>query len=239
MPQGPEEPQSRHVPGGPGAPASYHQEGPKKRRTNDHEERSYEMPPPIRASMQKKVDSSVAPPKGTLVSMELHPLTTHNKKELAPKPLAHGYTPQASSSTTSTVKASSSKVPQVESVKFSKEKIKFAGETPGEASALAASSSSSTFKTPGTTKAGKKSKTPAAFKESPLYPNGESIVLPEIPTEYVLSLSCMASPGCADIVSATVPRMKTMTTRPRSPNSPDRSGQNPRNFASCYVSSKP
>jgi len=174
-PQDVEEPQSRHVPSRPGTAASYHQDGPKKRRTNDYEERLYEMPPPIRASMVKKVDTSHKP--GGLVSMELQPLT--KEKDIGPKGLTHGYV-QASSSTaaaSSSMKAPGSRVPQVEAVKFSKEKINFAGGTPGPSS-----SSGSSFKTPGTKVNSLKSNTPA-FKDSPLYQPGESIVLPDIPTE--------------------------------------------------------
>jgi len=109
--------------------------------------------------------------------MGLEPLT--KEKDIGSNGLTHGYVQASSSSAaaSSSMKAAGPRVLQVEAVKFSKEKINFAGGTPGPSS-----SSGATFKTPRTKVDSLKTKTPA-FKESPLYQPGESIVLPDIPTE--------------------------------------------------------
>lgn len=64
-------------------------------------------------------------------------------------------------------------IPQVEGVKFSKEKIHFANEAPP------------VFKTPGAKSVSKLAmlKTPGGAKDSPIYQNGEFIELPDIPTD--------------------------------------------------------
>lgn len=150
-----EESSARNVPSRLGVP-TYQQEGHKKRRTNEHEERAaYQMAPPIRNSAVKK--------------------------ELAPKnALPHGYASASAAaasrtpgpSTLKSGKAAPPAVPQVESVKYSTDKIKFATTTPGQ----------SNFKTPAPNPP-RGFKTPAANKDSPIYQNGELIDLPDIPTD--------------------------------------------------------
>lgn len=68
-------------------------------------------------------------------------------------------------------------MPQVEGVKFSKDKIRFANE--------ATAGPPSVFKTPGAKSASKLAmlKTPAGVKDSPIYQSGELIELPDIPTD--------------------------------------------------------
>ncbi|KAA8900450.1 hypothetical protein FN846DRAFT_144534 [Sphaerosporella brunnea] len=177
-----EQQQNRMLPPRPGTAAASYHDGQKKRRTNDYEEQQrdrYEMPPPIRASMVKKVARTRAPSSGPHLVHRALPAALTLDKDTGSKNLTQGYGQGSSaSSTASSVKSSSSRVPQVESVKFSKDKIRFGGETPAQASSSAAAA----FKTPGNTKTAKP-KTPAGFKESPLYPNGDQIELPDIPTD--------------------------------------------------------
>ncbi|RPB10884.1 hypothetical protein P167DRAFT_236595 [Morchella conica CCBAS932] len=136
-----------------GAP-SYQQDPAKKRRTGEYDERgerTYEMAPPIRQSVAKK------------------------------SAMPHGYTQASASGMPSMLRPPTKHgvpMPQVESVKFSKEKIRFAGES----STASASTTPSTFKTPGS-KSAKPSKTPAGAKDSPIYQNGELIDLPDIQTD--------------------------------------------------------
>ncbi|KAI5802551.1 hypothetical protein FPQ18DRAFT_313914 [Pyronema domesticum] len=175
----PQDTEEARIPVRPGTSASNSSlnDGSKKRRTNDYEE-TYEsvFKSSAHPSMQKKV---VPPIRGGAISKELSAVS----KEHMSKSLYYG---QSSSQTTSSsqVKASSSRVPQVESVKYSKDKIKFAEAAPSQANSISSSSASqSVFKTPAAPKVAGKGKTPAAFKESPMYPAGESIVLPDIPTD--------------------------------------------------------
>ncbi|KAI5821243.1 hypothetical protein BZA77DRAFT_299009 [Pyronema omphalodes] len=156
----PQDTEEARIPPRPGTSASNSSlnDGSKKRRTNDYEE-TYE----------------------SVFKSSAHPLM--QKKEHMSKTLYYG---QSSSQTTSTsqVKASSSRVPQVDSVKYSKDKIKFAEAAPSQASSVSSSSTSqSVFKTPAAPKVSGKGKTPAVCKESPMYPAGDSIVLPDIPTD--------------------------------------------------------
>lgn len=159
-----------------GAP-SYQQDPAKKRRTGEYDERgerAYEMAPPIRQSVAKKV-------KEVLISGE-NKTRLIWKKEIVPKSaMPHGYTQASASGMPSMLRPPTKHgvpTPQVESVKFSKEKIRFAGES----STASASTTPSTFKTPGS-KSAKPSKTPAGAKDSPIYQNGELIDLPDIQTD--------------------------------------------------------
>lgn len=148
--------QSRVVPARLGT-AAYQQDGAKKRRTGDYEDTMRQEPP---KNMKPPIRSSTA------------------QKEMGSKMMPHGYVPVSSNAPPSILK--NKQGPQVDSIKYSKEKIRFA-EAPAGPSA---SSGPSTFKTPGAKSAkSAKTKTP---KESPLYENGENIVLPDIPTEYAL-----------------------------------------------------
>ncbi|KAI5845684.1 hypothetical protein DFP73DRAFT_572921 [Morchella snyderi] len=158
-----EQQQYRQTATKPGAP-SYQQDTTKKRRTGEYDERgerTYEMAPPIRQSVAKKLI---------------------RRKEIVPKSaIPHGYTQASASGMQSMLRPPNKHgvpMPQVESVKFSKEKIRFAGES----SVASASTTPSTFKTPGS-KSAKPSKTPAGAKDSPIYPNGELIDLPDIQTD--------------------------------------------------------
>lgn len=175
--------QYRQAPTKPGAPV-YQQDGAKKRRTGEYDERSYEMAPPIRQSVAKKVPKDSTPWKKK--AMRLIKL---NKKEIILKSaIPHGYT-QALSQTLSAAGSSmlrpptkpGAPTPQVEVVKFSKDKIRFAA----EAAAGPSAGPPSTFKTPGAKSASKLAmlKTPAGAKDSPIYQNGELIELPDIPTD--------------------------------------------------------
>jgi hypothetical protein len=159
-----------------GAP-SYQQDAAKKRRTGEYDERgerTYEMAPPIRQSVAKKV-------KEALVSGE-NKTRLIGKKEIVPKSaMPHGYTQASTSGMPSMLRLPTKHgvpMPPVEGVKFSKEKIRFAGES----STASASTTPSTFKTPGS-KSAKPSKTPAGAKDSPIYQNGELIDLPDIQTD--------------------------------------------------------
>ncbi|KAG0137891.1 hypothetical protein HOY82DRAFT_319040 [Tuber indicum] len=165
---------ARLAPPKPGGPA-YQQEGAKKRRTGEFEEErprpAKEMAPPIRQSAVRGLGQKSG--------------------------LPHGYIPAgqpASSSTAPSMLRPPTKpgsVPHVEGVKFSKEKLRFApAEAPASASGPSSSdpppnptSHSTAFKTPGTSKSMRPTKTPAGVKESPIYQNGELIELPEIPTD--------------------------------------------------------
>ncbi|KAI5797739.1 hypothetical protein EDC01DRAFT_613996 [Geopyxis carbonaria] len=131
--------------------AAYQQEGPKKRRTGEYEEPMRQEPP---KHMKPPIRSSTA------------------QKEMISKMMPHGYVPVSSSNAPPSI-LKNKPGPQVDSIKYSKEKIRFA-----EPAGPSASSGQSGFKTPGAKTV--KSKTP---KESPLYENGENIVLPDIPTD--------------------------------------------------------
>lgn len=168
--------QYRQAPTKPGAPV-YQQEGAKKRRTGEYDERPYEMAPPIRQSVAKKVPKESTPWK----KMALRLI---RKKETMPKiVMPHGYiSSQASSSSAGPSMLRpptkpSAPMPQVEVVKFSKDKIRFANE--------AVTAPPSIFKTPGTKSSSKLAmlKTPSGAKDSPIYQNGELIDLPDIPTD--------------------------------------------------------
>ncbi|KAG0635132.1 hypothetical protein HOY80DRAFT_1140130 [Tuber brumale] len=166
---------ARLAPPKPGGPA-YQQEGAKKRRTGEFEEErprpAKEMAPPIRQSAVR----------GGLVQKG---------------GLPHRYVPASQSASSSTAPSmlrpptKPGNVPHVEGVKFSKEKLRFApAEAPASASgpssfdpATNPTSHSTAFKTPGTSKSMRPTKTPAGVKESPIYQNGELIELPEIPTD--------------------------------------------------------
>lgn len=228
-----EESSARNVPSRLGVP-TYQQEGHKKRRTNEHEERAaYQMAPPIRNSAVKKVHINCSPIrviKGTSL------LTCkYGKKELAPKnALPHGYASASAAaasrtpgpSTLKSGKAAPPAVPQVESVKYSTDKIKFATTTPGQ----------SNFKTPAPNPP-RGFKTPAANKDSPIYQNGELIDLPDIPTEYVSHK--FAAKGARHVLTkpfCTVPKTKTMTT---TKTSGCRNGLSPLSFVPCSTGSRP
>lgn len=164
--------QYRQAPTKPGAPV-YQQEGAKKRRTGEYDERPYEMAPPIRQSVAKKVPKESTPWKKKALRLI-------RKKEIIPKSAMPYLSSQASSSSAgpSMLRPPTkpgAPMPQVEGVKFSKEKIRFANETAGP----------SLFKTPGAKSASKLAmlKTPAGVKDSPIYQNGEHIELPDIPTD--------------------------------------------------------
>jgi hypothetical protein len=184
-----EVPQTRNVPSRLGV-AGYQQDGTKKRRTGEHEERPYETAPPIRNSLAKKVLILQTPWEGHLRVRKKSRLSlTYTKKELVPKQPAHGnaQTTLSSSQAVATMKPPSARVPLVESVKFSQDKLKFAGTTPtvpssSTAPAAVETNKNSTFRTPATRVI--KKGLSSALKDSPLYPPGESIVLPDIPTEY-------------------------------------------------------
>lgn len=173
--------QYRQAPTKPGAPV-YQQEGAKKRRTGEYDERPYEMAPPIRQSVAKKVLKYSAP-------WKKKPVRLIKTKETMPKSvMPHGYIQASSQVLPSTVPSmlrpptkSGAPMSQVEGVKFSKDKIRFANEAAGGPSA----GPPSAFKTPGTKSASKLAmlKTPAGAKDSPIYQNGELIELPDIPTD--------------------------------------------------------
>lgn len=100
--------------------------------------------------------------------------------------MPHGYAQvptQASSSSVPSMLRPPTKpgAPQVEAVKFSKDKIRFANDVAPGSSA----GPQSAFKTPGAKSASKMHmlKTPVGVKDSPIYQNGELIELPDIPTD--------------------------------------------------------
>jgi hypothetical protein len=104
------------------------------------------------------------------------------KKELLSRTLANGYT--AVPTLAGSAKPGPSRMPQVDGVKYSQDKIRFATDTPGGTTTTATTNSSATiFKTPATRL--KKGKMAVPMKDSPLYPNPKDIKLPEIPSEYV------------------------------------------------------
>jgi hypothetical protein len=69
-----------------------------------------------------------------------------------------------------------------------------------------------------------------------LYPNGESIVLPEIPTEYLSNHPVIVSVYLLTL--STAPRTK-MITLPRSPTSPYRNGRSLQSSENCCGSNRP
>lgn len=112
--------QYRQAPTKPGAPV-YQQEGAKKRRTGEYDERPYEMAPPIRQSVAKKVPKESTPWKKKALRLI-------RKKEIMTKSAMPYLSSQASSSSAgpSMLRPPTkpgAPMPQVEGVKFSKEKI--------------------------------------------------------------------------------------------------------------------
>lgn len=168
--------QYRQAPTKPGAPV-YQQEGAKKRRTGEYDERPYEMAPPIRQSVAKKVPNESIPWKKKALRLI-------RKKETMPTiAMPHGYMSSQASSSSAGLSMlrpptkPGAPMPQVEGVKFSKDKIRFTNE--------AATGHPSMFKTPGAKSTSKLAllKTPAGVKDSPIYQSGEFIDLPDIPTD--------------------------------------------------------
>lgn len=178
-----EQPPSRNIPSRLGVP-SYQQDGQKKRRTNDFNEDHHmddQPQPPQRLMQQQKgpIRNSMLG-KGGPGSMLPSKMPMHGYTSASNNPATQHSTIKTVGPPSAATGGPGKKLPHVDSVKYSQEKIRFAGEaTPG------AGAYGGSFKTPHakSTVKGKKAKTPAA--ESPLYQNGEDIELPQIPTEYV------------------------------------------------------